>query len=83
VFAWQGRRFIYHQNGIAGGLPGPANATIRSPAAIGIQFATVPVRHHPKPKALIYRVYLFATKARRHDRPVLARLTISLPSSIG
>ncbi len=47
------------------------------------QFATVRVRRHPKPKALICRVYLFATKARCRDRPVVARRTISLPSSIG
>jgi hypothetical protein len=32
------------------------------------QFATVRVRRHPKPKALICREYLFATKARSRDR---------------
>ena len=32
------------------------------------RFATVRVWRHPKPKALICRVYLFATKARCRDR---------------
>ena len=85
MFVRQGRRFIYPQNRIAGGLPGPANATIRSPAAASITsprsgFGTA---RHRKLKALICRVYLFVRNGNAATGSVVVRLRLSLPSSIG
>jgi hypothetical protein len=54
------------KNRLPGGLPGRANATIRSPAASGsIRQGPGSARRHRSLKALICRVYLFVTKAKR------------------
>jgi hypothetical protein len=74
------------KTGNPGGLPGRANATIRSPAAASIAsprsgFGTA---RHRKLKALICRVYLFVRNGNAATGSVVVvRLRLSLPSSIG
>jgi hypothetical protein len=57
-------------NGISGGLPGRANATIRSPAAAGIRRqGPGSARRQRTLKALICRIYLTKAKRRYRDLP--------------
>ncbi len=85
VFASRERAQSAIKTANPGGLPGRANATIRSPAAASITpprsgFGTA---RHRKLKALICRVYLFVRNGNAATGSVVVRLRLSLPSSIG